>query len=194
MDGIEPTDFVAAFTGAHGIANGLDAILDAAAALKRRGRRDIKLAFIGDGKEKDRLVERARSEDLECCRFYPPMKKLELARVTGQLDCGLMILANVPAFYYGTSPNKFFDYIAAGLPVVNNYPGWLADMIGENRCGVVVPPNDPEALAEALIALADAPEMRRQMGRQSRQLAERDFARASLAAKFAETLARAAAG
>ena len=193
LAGIEPGDFVAGFTGAHGIANGLDAVLDAAGELKRQGRTDIKLVLIGDGNQKDRLVERARQEGLGGCIFFPPMKKLELARLTGQLDCGLMILANVPAFYYGTSPNKFFDYIAAGLPVVNNYPGWLADMIQENDCGMAVAPNDPEALASALVKLADSPDRRKLMGVRSRQLAERGFSRESLAGKFVQTLEEAAA-
>ena len=61
-----------------------------------------------------------------------------------------MILANVPAFYFGTSPNKFCDYIASGLPVVINYPGWLAQIIRENECGIYVPPEDPEKFADAL--------------------------------------------
>ena len=51
--------------------------------------------------------------------------KEKLSGLMKSADLGLQILANVPAFYYGTSPNKFFDYIAAGLPVLNNYPGRL---------------------------------------------------------------------
>src|SRR5690554_6231728 len=49
LEGIKPTDTVAVFTGAHGMANGLDAVLDAAAVLMKKGRTDIVLAFIGDG-------------------------------------------------------------------------------------------------------------------------------------------------
>jgi glycosyltransferase involved in cell wall biosynthesis len=190
LDGVGPTDFVAAFTGAHGVANGLDAVLDAAAVLRKQGRSNIKLAFIGDGGVKNRLVERARREGLDNCLFFPPIRKLLLAELTGRLDCGLMILANVPAFYYGTSPNKFFDYLAAGLPIVNNYPGWLADLIQQNGCGVTVAPDDPSALAAALAALANSPDQRRQMGARARQFAEREFAREKLAAEFVEFLTR----
>jgi glycosyltransferase involved in cell wall biosynthesis len=190
LEGVGPNDFVAAFTGAHGIANGLDAVLDAAVVLRTRGRSDIKLAFFGDGSMKDQLVERRRREGLDNCLFFPPVRKTLLAEITGRLDCGLMVLANVPAFYYGTSPNKFFDYLAAGLPVVNNYPGWLADLITRNGCGVAVAPNDPVAFAAALMTLADAPEQRRAMGVRARQLAEREFAREKLAAKFVEFLTR----
>jgi glycosyltransferase involved in cell wall biosynthesis len=100
----------------------------------------------------------------------------------------LMVLKNVPAFYYGTSPNKFFDYIASGLPVVNNYPGWLSDMITENKCGVVVPPDNATAFAEGLIYLADHQEERGTMGTNSRILAEKQFSRDQLADKFVDFL------
>ena len=59
MPGLGPDDFVAGFTGAHGVANGLDALLDVAAELRRRGDTRVKFAFIGDGKEKERLASRA---------------------------------------------------------------------------------------------------------------------------------------
>ena len=190
LPSIGPGDFVAGFTGAHGIANGLDAVLDAAAELKKRGRSDIKVVLLGDGRQKDALVARARADGLANCVFLPPVSKMDVGKITASFDCGLMILADVPAFYYGTSPNKFFDYISAGLPVVNNYPGWLADMIGEHRCGIAVPPRDPKAFADALERLADDRPMREDMGRNSRWLAEREFNRADLAHRFAIFLER----
>jgi len=101
---------------------------------------------------------------------------------------GLMVLADVPAFYRGTSPNKFFDYLACGLPVVNNYPGWLADLIRSHQLGVPVPPRDPKAFADALIALADDPVKRQAMGANARALAESQFSRVVLAAKWCQVL------
>lgn len=188
LPGVAAGDFVAAFTGAHGIANGLDAVLDAAAVLRRRGRTDLKLVFIGDGREKERLKSRAGREGLDNCLFFSPMKKSELARLTGRIDCGLMILADVPAFYYGTSPNKFFDYLAAGVPVLNNYPGWLADLIQAHGCGVVVAPGSAETLADGLIRLAGDPAAAAAMGRNARKLAEVEFSREQLATRFVRLL------
>jgi glycosyltransferase involved in cell wall biosynthesis len=184
LPGVAPDDFVAAFTGAHGIANGLDAVLAAAAVLKSQDQARIKLLFIGDGKEKERLVTAAQARGLDNCLFLDPMSKRELAELLGRLDCGLMILKNVPAFYYGTSPNKFFDYISAGLPVLNNYPGWLADLIAAHQCGLAVPPDDPAAFAEALIHMANHPDECAQMGQNARALAEAQFAREKLAAQM----------
>jgi glycosyltransferase involved in cell wall biosynthesis len=190
LPGVEPGDFVAGFTGAHGVPNGLDAVLDAAAVLKQRGDTRIKIAFIGDGGVKSRLIERAERDGLSNCVFLPPVPKRDLASITASLGCGLMILKNVPAFYFGTSPNKFFDYIASGLPILNNYPGWLAGMVERDACGVVVPPDDAVAFADALQRLAGSQDDCRKMGENARRLAEREFARESLAAQFVQWLER----
>ena len=187
-----PGDFRLVFTGAHGKANGLDAVLNAAGELKRRGVQKIRFVFIGTGGEKPRLVERSGQEGLDnLVSWVNPVPKGELADILAAMDVGMMILKNLPAFYYGTSPNKFFDYIATGLPVLNNYPGWLADMIGEHRCGKVVPPDDPVAFADAVLALRDERDELAAMGRRARQLAETQFSRDRMAEQFVVVLERA---
>ena len=178
----------AVFTGAHGIANGLDAVLDAAKVLIKRGRTNIQLIFIGDGKLKQDLKKRAEQEYLENCIFMDPVPKKQLAKLIKKIDVGLMILANVPAFYYGTSPNKFFDYISTGLPVLNNYPGWLADMINEYKCGLAVPPENPAAFADALEYFADNRDKLKKMGENACVLAEKKFNRKMLANQFVDWL------
>lgn len=184
--GISESDLMAVFAGTHGIANGLDAVLDAAKVLKKRGRLDIKLLLIGGGKLKPALQARAEREGLDNIVFHDPVKKADLAGLMKAADIGMQVLANVPAFYYGTSPNKFFDYIAAGLPVLNNYPGWLAEMIEREHCGFAVPPADSEAFADALEAAADERERLPQMGRKARELALREFNREQLAGRWVD--------
>ena len=178
---VRPTDLMAVFAGTHGMANGLDAVLDAAAELKRRGRDDIKLLLIGQGKLKAGLQARAAREGLDNVVFHDPVNKTKLAGLMAATDLGLQVLANVPAFYYGTSPNKFFDYIAAGLPVLNNYPGWLAEMITEQRCGFAVTPDSPTAFADALEQAAADRTALKAMGQRGRSLAEAQFDRTKLA-------------
>ena len=185
-EGVAPTDLMAVFAGTHGMANGLDAVLDAAAELKRRGRRDIKLVLIGNGKLKPALQSRAVREELDNVVFHNPVNKTSLAGLMIATDLGLQVLANVPAFYFGTSPNKFFDYIAAGLPVLNNYPGWLTDMINENSCGFAVIPDDAAAFADALeVAAADRNALK-EMGQRGRKLAQDQFDRRLLADRWAD--------
>jgi glycosyltransferase involved in cell wall biosynthesis len=185
---VRDTDLMAVFAGTHGMANGLDAALDAAAELKRRGRDDIKILLIGQGKLKSALMARAEREGLDNVVFHDPVNKARLAGLMASTDVGLQLLANVSAFYYGTSPNKFFDYIAAGLPVLNNYPGWLAEIINANACGFAVPPDNAAAFADALERAADDRAALAPMGARGRQLAEREFDRALLADRWVDTL------
>ncbi|MFP3427015.1 glycosyltransferase family 4 protein [Pseudoalteromonas sp. SIMBA_162] len=183
-DGVADTDLMAVFTGTHGQANGLGAALDAARVLKKRGRDDIKLVFVGQGKLKSSLQARAKKEELHNVIFHPPVNKNKLAELMKGADIGLQLLANVPAFYYGTSPNKFFDYISAGLPVLNNYPGWLAGMINDNNCGYAIEPDNAQAFADALENAADNKELLPEMGERAQALAKRDFNRHNLADKW----------
>jgi len=185
---INDSDFLAVYTGTHGTANGLDAVLDAASVLKKMGRANIKLLLIGEGKLKARLVDRATTEGLTNVVFHDSVSKYRIADLLRSADVGMQILANVPAFYYGTSPNKFFDYVAAGLPVLNNYPGWVASLIDEHRCGKAVTPENPQAFAEALVEMADNPAMLESMGHAARKLAETQFSRPVLAAAFTRVL------
>lgn len=183
-DGVTDTDLMAVFTGTHGQANGLDAALNAAVELKKRGRHDIKLVLVGQGKLKESLQARAKKEGLDNVIFHPPVNKSKLAELMKGADIGLQLLANIPAFYYGTSPNKFFDYISAGLPVLNNYPGWLAGMINDNNCGYAIEPDNAQAFADALINAADNKELLPEMGDNALALAKRDFNRHNLADKW----------
>lgn len=186
--GVEDGQLMAVFAGTHGVANKLDAVLDAAKELKRRQRDDIRLVLIGQGKLKPALVQRAKAEGLDNVVFHEPVNKARLSGLMAKADLGLQILANVPAFYYGTSPNKFFDYIASGLPVLNNYPGWLAGMISENDCGFVVPPDNPVLFADALVQAADDRETLKKKGLRGRELAVREFDRRKLADRFVDWL------
>ncbi len=183
-DGIDRSDFLAIFAGTHGVANGLAAILDTAAELKRRGRQDIKILLIGQGKCKPQLQIRAQNEGLDNVVFHSPVNKQKLSEFMAGANIGLQVLANYPAFYYGTSPNKFFDYIAAGLPVLNNYPGWLAELIDEYKCGLVVPPDSPNEFADALVRAADSRDEINLMGSRALTLAKSEFSRDKLAMQW----------
>lgn len=184
------SDLMAIFTGTHGLANGLDAVINVAIELQKRKRKDIKLVLVGDGMQKKSLQQQAIELQLENIIFHEPVNKNKLAGLMASADLGLQILANVPAFYYGTSPNKFFDYIAAGLPVLNNYPGWLAELIQQQHCGFAVPPENPQAFADALEYAADHREELLVMGKNAQQLAYSQFNRYELSQKFAEWVAQ----
>ena len=181
LGGIRDEDTVAIFSGTHGLANGLGALLDVAGELKKRGRENIKFLLIGDGLLKPSLIRRAKLENLDNVIFHDPVDKNQLSKIMSFANIGLQVLANVPAFYYGTSPNKFFDYLSAGLPVINNYPGWLAHIIKDHSCGIVVEPDNPVDFADALEWAADNHDHLLIMGARSRYLAETKYSRSELA-------------
>jgi len=182
--GVGKNDLMAVFAGTHGQANGLESVLDAAVELKSRNQTSIKFVLIGDGKLKPELMARAEKEKLDNVIFHNPVPKHKLAGLLKSADIGMQCLANVPAFYYGTSPNKFFDYLSAGIPVLNNYPGWLADLIDEYKCGIVIEPDNPVSFADGLESANREKTALTKMGKNARLLGEREFDRAKLASKW----------
>ena len=189
LPGVPAEGFWAVYIGAHGVANDLGYMLDGARKLKLLGRSDVHFIVVGDGKEKVSLRNRALKEGLTNCHFMEPMDKGRIAELLSAADAGLVLMRDVPEFRYGTSPNKFFDYIAAGLPVVVNWPGWLADLIAANGCGVISAPGDGEALGVELAFLADSPRWKlEEMGKNGRALAEREFSREILNQRVIELI------
>jgi glycosyltransferase involved in cell wall biosynthesis len=179
--------FVALYTGSMGRAYGLDQLIDAAATLVRLGDEQVTIVAIGDGGERPRLEERAAGLRLRNLRFLPAVPKEELAGIVGAADVTLTIFAPHPILET-TSPNKFFDSLAAGKPVVVNLDGWLRRIVEENEAGVWVPAGNAEALAGALSVLAANPGRVARMGQNARALAEREFGRDEMADRLAQTL------
>jgi len=148
--------------------------------------------LIGQGMLKPSLEARAAREGLSNVVFHAPVDKATLSGLMNATDVGLQVLANVPAFYYGTSPNKFFDCLAAGLPVLTNYPGWVADLVRDHQCGFAVPAENAAAFAQALVRAADDRAALNAMRQASRQLAREQFDRTQLAKEWVEWLEQAA--
>ena len=125
------------YTGAHGPANGLDLLLDAAADLAGE---DVDIVLVGNGPSKPDLQECARDRGLSNVRFLDPIPKAEIPALMAAADIGLHVLADVPLFRYGVSPNKVFDYLASGLPMVTNVPGEVGALVTESGGGIAVAP------------------------------------------------------
>ncbi len=183
-EGVTKDQMLAVFTGTHGNANGLNAVLNTAKELQTRGRDDIRIALVGQGREKPSLQQRAKAENINNVLFLDPIPKTKLVGLMAGANIGLQVLRNVPAFYFGTSPNKFFDYISAGKPVINNYPGWVAEMISQNNCGFAVEPDNPNAFADALEYAADNQTDLPLMGKNALELAQKEFDRSLLAQRW----------
>lgn len=170
-------ELLAVYAGAHGRANGLDQLLDAASLLRGAG---VRLMLVGDGSEKPRLMARASAEALPVS-FLDPLPKPRLAGLLAGVDVGLLCLAPVAEFAEWTAPNKLVEGLAAGLPMLVNVPGRASRLV--EGAGLAVPPGDAPALAAALRALRD-PAMRLPMRAAARALAEREFDSRAIAARL----------
>ena len=179
--------FAAIYFGAMGHANNLGYAVEAARILRDRGDRKIVLVLHGHGKERPDLEQYVRNEGLDNVLFSDPVPdKGCVARLVAACDVCLTIYRATNEQTW--SPNKMFDALAAGRPVLINVGQWLGETIESNRCGYSVDPQHPAALADALQRLAASPELCAEFGRHARQLAERDFAREKLAAQLEAVL------
>jgi glycosyltransferase involved in cell wall biosynthesis len=179
--------FVLAYSGAMGMANGLSVIVETARELQSQGATDIQFVLIGDGKERPHLEELAAQYDLYNVTFLKPLPKLELAEFMPLADICLTIFAPFPVLQTN-SPNKMFDALALGRPVLINYGGWMQEVLERHQAGVAVPSNDPREIAESILALRSQPERLAEMGRNARRLAEEAYDREKLAQQLEDVL------
>lgn len=179
--------FAAVYFGAMGLANGLDYVIEAARILGDRGRDDIVLVLHGGGGKRDELEALARRYGLKNVVFSDLVPdKAEVARIVAGCDVCLTIYR--AAREQTWSPNKMFDSLAAGRPILINVGGWLGETIEGNECGLALDSQRPEALADALEQLESDRTLCRQMGQNARTLAEREFDRRLLASRLEEVL------
>ncbi|MBO1076995.1 glycosyltransferase family 4 protein [Roseomonas marmotae] len=184
--GVAAWEMLAVYAGAHGRANGLDQLLDAAAILQARRERRIRLLLVGEGGEKARLRLLAEARGLGNLTFLDSLPKRRLAALLAGAQVGVQCLAPVPEFAEWTAPNKLMDYLAAGLPVVANLSGRAARLLADGPCGIAAPPGDAAALADALVWMADNPARRAELGAAGRAQALRRWDRRLLAADFVQ--------
>lgn len=177
--------FVVLYAGAHGPANDLGIVLQAADRLRERT--DIVFVLVGDGKEKSSLVRQAEEMALPNVVFIPAKPKVRMPEFLAAADAGLAVLKDIPMFTT-TYPNKVFDYMAAGRPTILVIDGVIRKVVESAGGGVFVPPGDPVALAEAVCDLAADPERCQRMGRSARAYVEAHFERVQQAEKLESVL------
>ncbi|MBP9040787.1 MAG: glycosyltransferase family 4 protein [Anaerolineaceae bacterium] len=163
------------YAGAHGVSNDLEVILKAAALTELNPQ--IVYVLVGDGKEKINLMNTAREMHLNNIYFIPPVPKDEMSGVMAAADACIAILKPVE-MYKTTYPNKVFDYMAAGRPVLCAIDGVIREVVETAKAGVFVPPGDPQALAKAVVYISNHAAEARQMGLNGRAYVSEHFNRA----------------
>jgi len=177
--------FAVMYTGALGVANGAESIVEAAYLLRTES--DVKFVVIGDGKHKSKLQREAQALGLENVLFLPAQPKKRMPEVLAAADVCVATLANIPSLQV-TYPNKVFDYMAAGRPIVLAMEGPIREALQASDGGICVIPGDHSALAEAVRLLRRAPELRTEMGAKARAYVEQHFSRTEQANDFIDLL------
>lgn len=191
VDAVAGEGFRVVYVGAHGRWNGLGQILDAAALL--RDRRDVSFVFAGDGDERAALAARAGELGLDNVRFVGAIPKKEAFALL-RAGSASVVATWSHEFQKMVLANKIFDYLAAGRPVLAAVHGEMAELVTAAGCGIVTPPEDPQALADAVRRLADTPSAERErMGAAGRAYILRHYLRRDLAHRLLEAFAPAPA-
>jgi len=178
FEGLEPASpkgegFTVMYLGAHGQANALHVLIQAARVVQDEGYCEVRFVLVGDGPEKPRLMALAGALGLDNIEFREPVPKAEVLKTLHEADVFIFNLEKSQVFKYGISPNKLFDYMIVGKPVISSVQA-RNNPVEEARCGLTVPPRDPQALAEAVIKVYEMPpEEREAMGRRGREYVEK---------------------
>ncbi len=184
--GIAMDQFVVIYAGLHGLAQGLETALDAARLLQPHP--EVLFFFVGDGPRKPAVVERTRQMGLSNVRFHDAVPEPQLPAFIAMANAGLHTSRRL-GISGGTLPVKMFSYMACARPVVIAIEGEAAALVQEAQAGLVVPPEDPAALARAIMVLAADPDLAAAYGRRGRDLVLARFSRQALAGQLERLLA-----
>ena len=174
--------FVVLYIGAHGLSQGLETVL--AAAKRLADRSDIRFVFAGGGARRDALMALAREMGLDNVTFLTARPKAEMPECYAAADVCLVPLLKREVFETNI-PSKMFEIMACARPMILGAGGQARALLEEAGAGVAVAPEDPEALADAILSLKETPEKGRGYGEAGRAHAERHCNRADRAAEYA---------
>jgi glycosyltransferase involved in cell wall biosynthesis len=180
--------FVALYAGAHGRANALMQLVDAAEAL--RGRPDILIASAGDGPERGACEQAVQNRGLTNIQFIGPVRKEQMPSLINAADVGLAVLQRNPTFKT-VYPNKVFDYMACRRPVIVAIDGVARKLVCEEaKAGLFVEPENGADLAASIVRLRDTPDLAARFAASGREWVAANVDRRVLARKYLDVLTR----
>jgi glycosyltransferase involved in cell wall biosynthesis len=169
--------------GAMGLANGLDYIIDSAKILQEQNQNHIIILFAGEGGQESYLKERCKIENINNVKFLGNFNMNDISEIVNIADCSIVTFADFPILNTN-SPNKLFDSLSAGKPIIVNSNGWTKDLVENYMCGVYVNVKKPLDCAKVLKKLSENPEQIKEMGKRSRELAKTLYDKSILVREF----------
>ncbi|WP_242113092.1 glycosyltransferase family 4 protein [Luteimonas aquatica] len=177
--------FVVGYLGTHGMAHGLDTVVEAAQLL--RGREDIAFFFAGSGAQRAHVEALVEERGLGNVRMIPRQPKEAMPRLWSLCDVSLIPLRDSEVFAT-VIPSKLFEGMGMGIPALMSLPqGEATRIVTDTGCGRCVPPGNARAMAEAIAALADDPQALARMRERSLKAAPA-YSRDQQAALMAQVL------
>ncbi len=186
---LDLTKFNVIHFGAMGQANGLRYIIEAARILKQKGDETIRFVFLGGGATESILKSMASDYGLENVNFHGIHKMDVVSEVVNCCDASITTFLNLPVLQTN-SPNKLFDSLSAGKPIIVNSAGWTKDIVEKEHCGFYVVPEKPEQLADKLLEIKDNKELLKVWGDNARRLSVEVYDKDILAAKVADVIGK----
>lgn len=181
-----PTDaFVVLYAGTMGIANGLEFFVDTAAHLQQKENSRIQFYFIGNGNRLDALKFYVESKNIQNCSFIESLPKTHVVDYFKLADVGIVSF-DAYKILETNSANKYYDYLASGLPVLINYEGWQKTVLEKNGCGFSV--STPAMAADTLLNLSTDAALYQRMSLQARLLAEKEYDRKTIATQLSKLI------
>jgi colanic acid biosynthesis glycosyl transferase WcaI len=181
----KPDEFILLYAGLHGLAQGLDQVLTAAESFGDYP--NVQFVLVGDGPEKQHLLQRARRAGLRNVRFLDPRPAREIPPLLASAD---VVLVPLKTELHGAVPSKLYEAMASGRPVILIATGEPAEIVRQNQVGLVVAPGDTEDFVRSIKTLSLEPHLRETLGHNGRRAAERDYDRSKIATGFIEHLER----
>lgn len=184
---VDLTKFNVVHFGSMGRANGLKYIIDTAKILQDKGINDVNFIFMGSGATEPKLKHQVEEQGLKNVQFLGLHPMQTLAEVVNLCDASVTSFLNLPILKTN-SPNKLFDSLSAGKPIIVNSSGWTKDLVEKEHCGFYVDPEKPEELAEQLCLYKDNKELLKLWGENARRLSVEVFDKNILSAKVADVI------
>lgn len=177
--------FVAIYAGIHGVAQGLECIVDAARMVQSRS--DIHFLMIGDGPKKAEITSLANQYNLKNLTLLPEQPREHIVDYLSAADIALIPLRNLDLFK-GALPSKMFDAWACQRPILLSVDGEARKVLELCGGGIFIPPEDPKELLNSLIKLKDSHQALQDMGAAGRAFTEQHYSRKALAEELSTVL------
>ena len=185
--GIDVSKFNVIHFGSMGASNGLGYIVEAAKVAHDRGINDLNFIFLGYGSTEPILKQMVRNYGLDNVQFLGNHPMDTVSEIVNCCDASITSFNNVPILATN-SPNKLFDSLSAGKPIIVNSAGWTKDLVEKDDCGFFVDPEHPEDFIQKLVRYKDDEATLNRWSKNARMLSEKVFDKNILSAKVADVL------